>query len=443
MVAAQGKRTLVGRGSGTGRRVPLNAWDEFIGPVHTRKAYFYRQTLDGDALRRSLDRVLQTYPTLAGRLVRRSGSRLEVDASGQGAEFSEHRVAEPFPWAAGHPADKIAAGPYLSGYALRVTNHDAPLLRVKLTHFAGGGSVLGVGNTHCVMDDEATSRFLMDWARVHAGEFIEPIEEDRLSVERFADGRPVSATSPDMELASLRQVAWTVGRAVAAFPRLCTRAWRLPRTLLDELRQRCTDDTSTRRVSTNDALTAALWRTIGPIRSEQGQQRLNMIVDARRRAPFASGLFANACVGPVHAYAASEVTSLPLPTLAARVRGLIDTVDARYISDAISFMRERIVAKQRWRMLPLGLRGVLDGGLMFDSWARSCMYEMDFGAGPACWMDVPRLPLPGLIIPTPDPEGDGLVVHVSLLRSEWRRVDAAAPTLGPRQGQQLLRPLLD
>jgi shikimate O-hydroxycinnamoyltransferase len=149
-------------------RIPLSVYDLLTGQVYTQRAFFYREKLDGTALRASLARTLRHFPILAGRL--RSEGGLGVTCCDAGARFVEVDRAEPMPdYGPDRPAKRDLKRFVRSVNPLWVINRDTPLVTVQLTHMAGGGSVLGVCINHSLVDGTSCMAFLESWSCEHRG----------------------------------------------------------------------------------------------------------------------------------------------------------------------------------------------------------------------------------------------------------------------------------
>lgn len=85
--------SLVRSGRATGRRIPLCALDATMGAISTGRAFFFRERLDGTAMRASLARVLMSYPLLSGRAERDANGVLHVLCDDSGVHFEEENSA--------------------------------------------------------------------------------------------------------------------------------------------------------------------------------------------------------------------------------------------------------------------------------------------------------------------------------------------------------------
>ncbi len=152
---------LVRAGASAGDRVPLSAFDLLTGQIYTPRAFFYERTLDGAALAASLARTLQRFSVLAGRLRSDPRGGLHVVCNDAGVRFVEADSPVPMPaYGPGHPAKRDFSGFVEAVNPLWVVDRDTPLLTIKLTHMAGGGSVLGACIAHGLVDGTSYMAFM-------------------------------------------------------------------------------------------------------------------------------------------------------------------------------------------------------------------------------------------------------------------------------------------
>uniref|UniRef100_A0A383V810 Uncharacterized protein n=1 Tax=Tetradesmus obliquus TaxID=3088 RepID=A0A383V810_TETOB len=150
-------------------------------------AFLYKETLRPAALKEALSAALDAFPTLAGRVQpEKPASRFARTTNWQlaccnaGVPFSVHssssslqellqsgamtqRQGFTFP-----DAKESTLPPYMERMdAAAVLSGDAPVLAVRLTQLAGGGSILAVTASHVVLDGRSYVRFLQHWAGLY------------------------------------------------------------------------------------------------------------------------------------------------------------------------------------------------------------------------------------------------------------------------------------
>ncbi|MGN5381751.1 cytochrome P450 [Streptomyces lasalocidi] len=167
-------------GTADGARIRLTGYDLLTGPWYTPLTFFYRDTLDGAALRDSLARTLRRHPLLAGRLERDADGGLSVLCNDAGVRFTEASCPDPMrEYGHGLRAEPVIGELLREVSAFRVVGRDTPLLKIRLTQMRGGGSILGVLINHSLADGGSTVAFLESWSREHLGLPWEEPSHDR------------------------------------------------------------------------------------------------------------------------------------------------------------------------------------------------------------------------------------------------------------------------
>ncbi|KAL2249780.1 omega-hydroxypalmitate O-feruloyl transferase [Sesamum indicum] len=131
--------------------------------------YAFRKSVDKQALKHSLSRLLVHYYPLAGRLrrcVEGDDHKLEIHCNGEGAVFAEANMdlsAEQFLELARKPNRSLRKLLYrveAPGFL------DIPPLVIQVTSLRCGGMILCTAINHCFCDGIGTSQFLHAWAHM-------------------------------------------------------------------------------------------------------------------------------------------------------------------------------------------------------------------------------------------------------------------------------------
>jgi len=173
----------------TGGTILLSPLDLSSGGRAVPMSVFYRKKLDGAALLAALERTLAEYQVLSGRYqAQESSPPTVVELSNAGVPVltctSDLTLAE----AISHlPTDAGATSPCIfargaheafvpdkAGMDPDVGDATAPLLRVKITTLAAGGTAIGILFQHRVLDADAGIAFMRNWARVFSALDLDP-----------------------------------------------------------------------------------------------------------------------------------------------------------------------------------------------------------------------------------------------------------------------------
>jgi len=161
--------------------IPLTLVDVHLRDEQLPFAYFFNETLDAAKLESSLARVLQSYPVLGGRVNLNTG-KIECHPSDfvslsfteSGSTLQEWlSESPPQRLTPGRPAQVLSP---LFDCLLHDTENEVDdssprnaLASIRVTHFAGGGTALGVNLSHALADAASCVRFVQCWGRETQG----------------------------------------------------------------------------------------------------------------------------------------------------------------------------------------------------------------------------------------------------------------------------------
>lgn len=436
-------RTVVLRGGGpTGQRVRLGVHDLVNGTFATPRTFYYRQTLDDDALQDSLRRTLAHYPLLTGRLERDTDGGLSVVCGDAGAVFevshSDHAMPD-------HGPDR-RVGRDLRRYVrsvnpFRVVGHDTPLLTVKVTHMRGGGSVLGVSINHSVVDGAGYLGFLLHWSGVHAGQDRPAPPYDRSVIDGLAEEARPAPDDPQYAVVTGRQkfgFFWTVN-ARARHVRTLTVRFTAREVLALREAARDGQDRDRAPASSGDALGAHLWRVLGALRDRapDAEERLGIVVGLREtlKERLADDYGGNAVSNTTAVLPSRELREEPLAHAVQAVRTAVDRVTVARVCQETAFLDAQRRAGRSGRVLSRMALDAFEGTVALNNVSRLPVYAVEFGAGRPFWFEYPASLMPWAVLVTPTPDVDySRDVHLSVPR------DAADALRGPEWSARLRDP---
>lgn len=417
-------------GEGDGRRVRLSGYDLLTGPWYTPLTFFYRETLDGAALRDSLARTLRRYPLLAGRLERDADGGLSVVCNDAGVRFTEASCPDPMR-DYGHD---LRAAPVIGNMlrevsAFGVIGRDTPLLKIRLTRMSGGGSVLGVLINHSLADGGSTVAFLESWSREHLGLLWDAPSHAREALDAL--GRPSADPATRQERAflgvgRLRHLTTTLR---AGSNKLATVTTRFDATELAALKaesQRTLPEPGA-WVSTNDALTAHVWQVLAELRARPADatEWLGLIVGAQHRLGGAlpSSYWGNCVSNSWTSRTAAGLREAPLGAVAWDVRRCLESNTEDKIRDEIAFLNSYRGKGVSRHVMSVRAPDVATTAISVNNWSQFPLYRIDLGAGRPFWYEFPDLPVPTVhIAPTPQENG-GRDVYLCLPEADAALVD--------------------
>ncbi|MGC5040284.1 acyltransferase [Streptomyces sp. DT190] len=400
-------------GTADGDRVRLTPYDLLTGPWYTPLTFFYRKTLDGAALRDSLARTLLRYPLLAGRLLRDADGGLSVLCNDAGVRFTEASSPEPMR-EYGH---LLRAQPVI-GDVLRevspfgVVDRDTPLLKIRLTQMRGGGSVLGVLVNHSLADGGSTLAFLESWSREHLGLPWEAPSHDRGALEALGRLSDRPETRDNRAFAGVGRTRRLLSTLRPGLRKRATVTTRFEAAELAAMKSEAlgalTDPGAW--VSTNDVLTAHLWRVLGELRGhpDEAVEWLGLVVGAQSvlGGALPSSYWGNCVTKSWTSLPAGDLRGRSLGAVAGDVRRCLGSNTEDKLRDEIAFLgsyRRRGVSRH---VMSVHALDVSETSLSVNNWSRFPLYRIDLGAGQPFWYEFPDLPVPTVHV-TPTPQEDG------------------------------------
>ena len=350
----------------------LTPYDHSCGGRAIPELWFYEANLDDAALIAALEQTLSIYPVLAGRY---SSSRntangpLAVDLTNVGVPvyisscemtladavahmpkssptFFDRGVHEPFvPPKAGMDPDPMTP--------------EVPLFAVRITHFASGGTVIGVLMQHLVMDGISVVNFMANWSQLFRVVPLQPLpNHDRSTVldelaasadttKLGAFGHyavlPVDETGPPPP-AFAGVMPKIAGPAVCMVP--------FNNNTLQQMKQAASVDMPDGLfVSTDDVLTATVWKAMCTMRCAQ----LDLAADStepttvsracqfRQKTvpPLGAGYCGNAVGSVCTQLPVCDLLAMSVQAVALKLREDISGVTSEVVGAGAQWMREQ------------------------------------------------------------------------------------------------------
>ncbi|WP_170843038.1 acyltransferase [Streptomyces oceani] len=426
----------------SGERIRLSALDTITGGLYTDRAFYFRETLDGSTLRASLAEVLRLFPLLTGRQQRDPTGALSVLCNDAGATFEEVDSSLPIAAYAPDRADRPTLPQLLPQVAqFRLTGENVPLLAIRLTQAAGGGSVLGVRIKHTLVDGRSFMTFVDSWSREHLGRGYPKPNHDRHVLDELGSDAPDAATrSSDRFVVPYRRERFGVlAKAAMVARKTQTVLVRLPSAEVREIKRSAIADLPgiDRWVSTADAVSAHLWQVLSRLRARPDGARETLGTITNFQSALGQLLpphyWGNTITNLSPVLTADELRGHALGEVAHLVRRTRSDVTAEKIRDETAFLLAQRAAGRQNRVMPRMLFGAFEGTVQLNDMSKMPHYALDFGGGTPFWCDMPSGGLPWMVRVMSAPEEDGsLDVHVSMPPA------AAAAFQGQRSWQEHL-----
>lgn len=401
--------------------------------------FFYRTGLDTARLATGLATALGRLPVFGGRL-RMAGDRLQIVCNGAGVPMDSYQVDE-------HLSEAIARMTLPeSGFvdhveASRATEEGLPLLTVRISRLADGGTAIGCSWHHVVGDLQSFLLFLRTWAAACRGlplpEAIMVPDRDeqllRLLPQRDS-GRPSFWLPDAAEAEFLRREIVQAGPANRTVQLYFSDA-EVAR-LRNDLSER-----AGRRLSVNDALCAHLLCSVQRLAGDGRDCRLVMPVNVRRRLGLPAGLVGN-LIGEIYLGVPADT---PAEQLAGSIRAAVDDFADSHLSLRTSHDYLATVGRSRLaECVPIGLDPA-NRVFTLTNWSRFGVYDVMFdGQRPAFFSPAANLQLAWLGWLVEGFDNAGLLCTIALpsrLAARVRSADGRSELHRYREPDEQLPPL--
>jgi shikimate O-hydroxycinnamoyltransferase len=398
---------------------PLDAYEDHFPVGYVA---FYRQTLSPSLLTRALTQVLPDYPLLTGRISRDARGHKAIALNDAGLDFEVQEVPDTLSdW---RDPDRNAIGRFvrvlLPQSPLRCRQ---PLMSLRLTQLAGGGSVLGIGFGHVLADGNGIAGFLRDWAKAARGEPVVAPLWDRVEqakafrVDGFDPGSvPVHEQSYlGLHEGSLWELAHLYQHLLRALPGWVGYTIPLRGEDIEKLKA-ATNAGRSEALSSNDILSAFLWKLYAGALVPYGAHRSRFfgVADLRKHTP---GVPARGVFGCMSGHLLLEGTTkstldLDLYQLAQRIRRETRGIRPERFLQQEEWLRHRQTSGRMHRVLAAL---PYPGDVAVSNCRYIPFYDMDFGGGRPYFFNLPAEKFPRIVV-WPAADGDGCVLNLHLTR---------------------------
>jgi hypothetical protein len=266
--------------------------DMLVRDMPTPVIFFYDWRLDPDAIAHGLGQVLGDFSIFNARVIKR-GADMFLDCNDNGVTFSVCKRDSDLRDAMAELNTPACVALVDMIDSKRALAHAEPVLTVRISHFADGGSSLGICWHHSVGDMQTFMQLMQAWSNAVAKlPYAKPlVVEDRVAY--FNDIVPGgNRAGSGLRYLSAREIAGLAfymltkarDRALVSF---CFGTEELA--ALRESLQRQSDE----RLSTNDALCAHMFALIAGYDSQARARNFGVVVNFRKRIGLPAHLLGN------------------------------------------------------------------------------------------------------------------------------------------------------
>jgi len=387
--------------------------DAVVGRVPVLTVYLYEKSrltscfMDIKILKDSLSRLLVYYFPFAGRGLDCPCCRMvSFSCTDEGIDFevckSELTIASI------REKSKTKSHYEAAFVPPELVNVNGMAMAIKVTYLACGGCAIGVTIHHCFVDGDGFFYFMNCWAAMARGAPFVPPMFDR---SRFIGD---AKNAPDHFPGFIPPFIHT-DCVIKPF------TMHLSASQLDQLKKKVGTPPDGKWLSTNDIISAKLWRTL--VRAQnlapEAESRFSIPTNGRERfrPPLPPSFCGNVVLTAVVTAQVKELLNESLVETAARIRQAINLITAEYYQTAMDFLA-KIPDKQG-----ISLAVNTKSHIVFTTWHKFPMYDCDFGwgrpvyVGPPCFKDTA-----GFFIGMNNPAQDGGMDLVACVNPEDRRM---------------------
>jgi shikimate O-hydroxycinnamoyltransferase len=398
-------------------------YDVMSGTIIVRRAAAFSYRLDTTQLLDSLHECLKEFPYFCGRL-KQYEDHWSLDGNDAGLSLSivQHDSAMPA-YGYQHTMKKQMRG-LCEPLAFSSGNKDKALMGIRITHYKDG-TVIGISNSHVLMDGTGAWQFLQRWAEHYRNE-LKPAHftQDRSPLLFLDDDIQQATPSPYYSSIRISKLALAAffARCIASFATGKTTVLHLPAATITNAKQQINDVLPEgQSVSTQDVAMALI---IEPLLSSTKQSELifGTLYNFRHLVElgFSPQYIGNAATA--REFILSQNSNAK--TAATTIRRLAGTLLSQHVLADSQYMQSTIAPHEGMRHHPEFMARQFTNGVLLNNYTRFPMYQVDFGGGTAIWADYPDMTLNRCIALLPDPKGDGVAAHVTLPRKELEKFHA-------------------
>lgn len=399
--------------------------------------WFYPERLDLDAMVATLEKTLEKYQLFTGRYaappeavqLNNQGIPVEVvETSGSAREAAEtylplqeeYKVYPRHSNAAFLPSAEIHAKMDPDKF-----DPEVPLLAVKLTRFADGGTALGLLLMHAVADAQTEILFLTNWSQTFRHLPMDPLPVHQRCPPQVC-GDEISdsdLTAPStMKMRCVPQDEPVIPEFAPAMPKIMGQsicAFNFPKTTVDRMVAAAKVSTAEaldegRYFSTDDVLSAQLWKAMVKLRCRQLEIPENSedITTSQRACNFRGrcepklghGYCGNGVTQVWTEMRVKDILAADISTIALQLRADLQ----KFTSATVPLYGRWLQKKQKEGFKVVPVFDALALTFVISSW-NFAWHAADFGFEPFCFDHAALVPIVCTMVPRP--KQDGFMVY--------------------------------
>jgi len=403
--------------------------------------WFYEEMLDFQELQNSLLRVLPHFPFLCGRLVFQSNGSIGVVSNNEGFPFTHAFVpkvsSKDFNLSRGHfIKDKVPLMAELRSVST------SPVMSIILTEFENGGCSIGLTILHCLFDGWSFFNFYSIWSKEHRGEtvdysniifndhsFLVPKDQDNDNKNVESQKLSIDHQSTYIQNSFLDHMVWT-GKLLANIPFNEVYFEHITSEELATMKQvACKDLPSGSFLSTNEVLTAHLWKVFSCLRNipPQASVKVGLLCNLRgRKSDLPKTYFRNSFTSLAIEMTMDELQKSSLSVVASKVHSVVRTYKDEKINHDLKILAEFGKSNPTLKRVSLTI-DTLQYDTSFTNWMSFPIYDSDFGKGAPIYFDSIGPPITNIAAMIPAPPSMGGCIITSVFNQKHKEMISNEP----------------
>lgn len=410
-------------GSGKNRKEIRNftSLDSRFCYFHINVLYLFNERADEDKIKDSLRKTLNYFPELEGRLIGKASCTLKMDCCGKGILYisenssktlSDVREDNYYDFLEELDFDKTISG-------------KEAVMAVKITNFSDGKTAVGITVNHSVTDACGMFNFINAWSDIYNGKEIKTPFEKREILEKNP-GEPIFELNeliPDRTEGfmyideSETETHFNQYRELKK-ESIENKILKIKKTELENMKKEAEKyiEDEKKWVSTNDVLSAHLWKIISEIYGEkyEKERKLLMVSNIRGKKEdefIPENFFGNGVAHIITQKEADELADINSGKLALEIRENINNHNSEKIKEQMKWLKSKLGKVVFAEFNPF------EGDISISSFYKFPIYELEMGMGKAEKAMLPPVYCPGVIRIMPQIDG-GADVYLSMYRED-------------------------